>query len=88
MERKPAEGFKSIGRCNKAFYSHAICARKEIMCGDIASLQGITRATLSHHLKPLADAGLTSAKARVQSSTVTATGRKLQQYMGFFGSDG
>lgn len=36
----------------------AIAARSDMTCGDIVHLQGVTPATISHHLKVLADAGL------------------------------
>lgn len=36
----------------------AISAREEMNCGEIVSLQGVTPATVSHHLKVLQEAGL------------------------------
>jgi DNA-binding transcriptional ArsR family regulator len=36
----------------------AISAREEMNCGEIVALRGVTPATVSHHLKVLADAGL------------------------------
>jgi ArsR family transcriptional regulator len=36
----------------------AISARKEMNCGEIVCLQGVTPATVSHHLKVLQEAGL------------------------------
>jgi ArsR family transcriptional regulator, arsenate/arsenite/antimonite-responsive transcriptional repressor len=36
----------------------AIAARSGITCSDIVSQQGVTPATISHHLKVLCDAGL------------------------------
>ncbi len=36
----------------------AIASRSDMTCGDIVQLQGVTPATISHHLKVLADAGL------------------------------
>lgn len=36
----------------------AISARKEMNCGEIVALRGVTPATVSHHLKILADVGL------------------------------
>lgn len=36
----------------------AISARERMNCGEIVSMQGITPATVSHHLKVLNEAGL------------------------------
>jgi ArsR family transcriptional regulator, arsenate/arsenite/antimonite-responsive transcriptional repressor len=36
----------------------AIASRSDMTCGDIVEMQGVTPATISHHLKILADAGL------------------------------
>jgi ArsR family transcriptional regulator len=36
----------------------AISAGKQMTCGDIVSMRGVTPATVSHHLKILSDAGL------------------------------
>jgi ArsR family transcriptional regulator len=36
----------------------AIASRSDMTCGDIVNLQGVTPATVSHHIKILADAGL------------------------------
>ena len=36
----------------------AIASRSDMTCGNIVELQGVTPATISHHLKILADAGL------------------------------
>lgn len=35
-----------------------IAARSDMTCGDIVNMQGVTPATISHHLKILSDAGL------------------------------
>jgi ArsR family transcriptional regulator, arsenate/arsenite/antimonite-responsive transcriptional repressor len=40
----------------------AISARKEMNCGEIVSLRGVTPATVSHHLKVLQDAGLIESR--------------------------
>jgi ArsR family transcriptional regulator len=36
----------------------AISAGKQMTCGDIVSMRGVTPATVSHHLKILSEAGL------------------------------
>jgi len=54
-----------IGKVSKALADEtrlmifqAIAGRKQMNCGEIVSLQGVTPATVSHHLKVLSDAGL------------------------------
>jgi len=36
----------------------AISAKRDITCGDLVKLRGVTPATISHHLRILLDAGL------------------------------
>jgi ArsR family transcriptional regulator len=40
----------------------AISTRKEMNCGEIVSIHGVTPATVSHHLKVLQDAGLIESR--------------------------
>lgn len=71
MDRKRAEKVsKALADGTRLSILDAICARKEMICGDIARLEGITPATVSHHLKVLADAGLIEFSARVHTSAV------------------
>jgi ArsR family transcriptional regulator len=44
----------------------AIAARDQMNCGEIVSLHGVTPATVSHHLKLLADAGLIESRREGQ----------------------
>ncbi len=44
----------------------AISAREEMNCGEIVALRGVTPATVSHHLKVLADAGLIQCRRHGQ----------------------
>jgi len=44
----------------------AISAGKQITCGEIVSLRGVTPATVSHHLKILSDAGLIACRRKGQ----------------------
>lgn len=43
-----------------------ISARDGMNCGDIVSLQGVTPATVSHHLKTLSEAGLIVCRRKGQ----------------------
>jgi hypothetical protein len=65
MDRRRAEKVsRALADATMLSILEAISARKEITCGDVASLQGITPATVSHHLKVLADAGSDQVSAR------------------------
>jgi ArsR family transcriptional regulator, arsenate/arsenite/antimonite-responsive transcriptional repressor len=44
----------------------AIAARSGMTCGDIVATHGVTPATISHHLKILADAGLIECRKQGQ----------------------
>jgi ArsR family transcriptional regulator len=53
-----------------------ISAGKQMTCGEIVSMRGVTPATVSHHLKILSDAGLIACRREgqfVQSQTVPET---------------
>jgi ArsR family transcriptional regulator, arsenate/arsenite/antimonite-responsive transcriptional repressor len=43
-----------------------ISASKQMSCGEIVSLRGVTPATVSHHLKILSDAGLIACRREGQ----------------------
>ena len=62
-----------IGKISKALADQtrlkifeAISTRKEMNCGEIVALRGVTPATVSHHLKILADAGLIQCRRHGQ----------------------
>jgi ArsR family transcriptional regulator len=62
----------------------AISASRQMNCGQIVSLRGVTPATVSHHLKILSDAGLIACKREGQfvyshavPETITAYTRAL-----------
>ena len=62
----------------------AISALGHMNCGQIVSLQGVTPATVSHHLKILSEAGLISCRregqfvySEVVPGTITAYTRAL-----------
>lgn len=67
---------KALADATRLMIFEAIAARKQMNCRDIASLQGVTPATVSHHLKTLHDAGLIACRRNGQfiySTTVPAT---------------
>jgi ArsR family transcriptional regulator len=59
MDRKQIEKIsKALADQTRLQIFEAIAARSDMSCGDIVNLQGVTPATISHHLKILSDAGL------------------------------
>ena len=74
---------KKIKRISKALADQtrlrifaAIAAKKDMTCGDLVSMQGVTPATISHHLKILMDADLIRCEKKgqfVHSRTVPET---------------
>ena len=53
---------KALGDQTRLHIFEAISRRKEISCGEIVSMRGVTPATVSHHLKILSEAGLIACR--------------------------
>ena len=59
MDRTQVEKVsKALADETRLMILEAIAQRKQMNCGEIVSLQGVTPATVSHHLKILSAAGL------------------------------
>src|SRR3974390_17 len=58
----------------------AISSCDEMNCGQIVSLQGVTPATVSHHLKILSEAGLIECRREGQFVYNTAIPETLENY--------
>lgn len=58
----------------------AIAGRKQMNCGEIVSLQGVTPATVSHHLKILSDAGLIGCRREGQFVYSEANPATMKEY--------
>ena len=58
----------------------AIAGRKQMNCGEIVSLQGVTPATVSHHLKILSDAGLIGCRREGQFVYSEANPATMEEY--------
>ena len=71
---------KALADATRLMIFEAIAARKQMNCGDIASLQGVTPATVSHHLKALHDAGLIACRRKGQFIYSTAVPATLKAY--------
>jgi ArsR family transcriptional regulator, arsenate/arsenite/antimonite-responsive transcriptional repressor len=58
----------------------AIAERKQMNCGEIVSLQGVTPATVSHHLKILSDAQLIGCRREGQFVYSEANPATMEEY--------
>jgi ArsR family transcriptional regulator len=67
MERARIEKIsKALADPTRLMIFESISANKEMICGDLVALRGVTPATVSHHLKILADAGLIECNRKGQ----------------------
>ena len=57
---------KALGDETRLRIFEAISASKDMNCGEIVSLRGVTPATVSHHLKILSEAGLIACRREGQ----------------------
>jgi ArsR family transcriptional regulator len=57
---------KALGDQTRLIIFEAIAVRAEMNCSDIIAILGVTPATVSHHLKALADAGLIESRREGQ----------------------
>jgi len=87
MDRKQIERIsKALADETRLQIYEAIASRSNITCGDIVNLQGVTPATISHHLKILQDAGLIECvkqgqfvHSRVAAGTIREYAAALQR---------
>jgi ArsR family transcriptional regulator len=85
MERARIEKIsKALADPTRLMIFESISANKEMICGELVALRGVTPATVSHHLKILADAGLIECNRkgqcvhnRVVPETITEYSRAL-----------
>ena len=77
MDRSQIEKIsKALADRTRLRIYEAIAARRGMTCGDMVAMQGVTPATISHHMKILADAGLIECRKQGQyvfSQVVPAT---------------
>ena len=57
---------KALADTTRLRIFEAISARDHMNCGEIVSMRGVTRATVSHHLKILSEAGLIACRREGQ----------------------
>jgi DNA-binding transcriptional ArsR family regulator len=58
----------------------AISQTKQMNCGEIVSLRGVTPATVSHHLKILSEAGLIACRREGQFVYSEALPETIEEY--------
>lgn len=82
MDREQIERIsKALGDQTRLTIYEAIAARKEMNCSEIVSMQELTPATVSHHLKTLADAGLIESRRKGQFIYNKVIPGTLQEYV-------
>jgi ArsR family transcriptional regulator len=72
---------KALGDQTRLMIYEAIASRDQMNCSQIVSLRGITPATVSHHLKTLADAGLIECRREGQFVYNKAVPTTMQDYV-------
>jgi ArsR family transcriptional regulator, arsenate/arsenite/antimonite-responsive transcriptional repressor len=67
MQRAKVEKIsKALADETRLMIFEAISSCKTMNCGEIVAMRGVTPATVSHHLKILADAGLVESRRHGQ----------------------
>lgn len=81
MERSKIEKIsKALGDETRLVIFEAISSSDGMNCGEIVSLQGVTPATVSHHLKILAEAGLIECRRDGQFVYNKAVPETIEKY--------
>jgi DNA-binding transcriptional ArsR family regulator len=81
MDRRGIERIsKALADKTRLLIFEAIHCRKQMNCGEIVSLRGVTPATVSHHLKILHGAGLIECRRVGQFVYSKTNPRILRQY--------
>lgn len=82
MDREQIERIsKALGDQTRLMIYEAIAACDQMNCSQIVSLQSITPATVSHHLKNLADAGLIECCRKGQFIYNKALRQTMEKYV-------
>jgi len=90
MERARIEKIsKALADATRLRIFEAISNKKEMVCGELVAMRGVTPATISHHLKILADPGLIECRRKGQfvhnravPETIAAYSRALARIAG------
>jgi ArsR family transcriptional regulator len=81
MERARIEKIsKALADATRLMIFETISANKEMICSELVALRGVTPATISHHLKILADAGLIECRRKGQCVHNRAVPETVAEY--------
>jgi len=87
MDREQIERIsKALGDQTRLMIFEAIASREQMNCGEIVALRGVTPATVSHHLKTLADAGLIESRREGQFVYSKAVPETMEEYVRSLGA--
>lgn len=82
MDREHIERIsRALGDQTRLMIYQEIASRDQMNCSDIASLRGVTQATVSHHLKTLNEAGLIECRRKGQFIYNRAVPKTMQNYI-------
>ena len=81
MDRKRIEKIsKALADNTRLMLFEAIASRQGINCQDLVKMRGVTPATISHHLKILADSGLIECRRKGQFVRSTVVPETVADY--------
>jgi ArsR family transcriptional regulator len=81
MDRSQIEKIsKALGDETRLRIFEAIAAKKDMTCGDIVAMRGVTPATVSHHLKILHEAGLIGCRKEGQFVYSQVIPQTIEEY--------
>jgi len=81
MDRSEIEKIsKALADKTRLRIFEAISASQQMNCGEIVSMRGVTRATVSHHLKILSEAGLIACRREGQFVYSEAVPERIAAY--------
>src|ERR1700748_2948628 len=72
---------KALGDQTRLMIYEAIASCDQVNCSEIVSMRGVTPATVSHHLKTLADAGLIECRREGQFVYNKALPETMNEYV-------
>lgn len=72
---------KALGDQTRLRIFEAISRSRQMNCGEIVSMRGVTPATVSHHLKILSEAGLITCRRDGQFVYSEAIPKTVEEYV-------
>ena len=81
MDRSQIEKIsKALGDETRLRIFEAVSRSKEMNCGEIVTMRGVTPATVSHHLRILSEAGLITCRRDGQFVYSEAAPKTIEEY--------